>query len=73
MPKPLNVNWGEIRALACSGLSFPEISQKTGIELTRRLAEGAKILQINMLDHVIIGRLFNGHSGYFSFKEAGLV
>ena len=43
------------------------------IRLTRRLAEGARILQINMLDHVIIGRAFGGQPGYFSLKEAGLL
>jgi DNA repair protein RadC len=43
------------------------------IRLTRRLAEGARILQINMLDHVIVGQSFEGRPGYFSFKEAGLV
>jgi len=42
------------------------------IRLTRSLAEGAQILQINMLDHVIIGRPYNSQQGYFSFKEAGL-
>ena len=43
------------------------------IRLTRRLAEGARILQINMLDHVIVGQSFEGRPGYFSFKEAGLI
>ena len=43
------------------------------IRLTRRLAEGARILQINMLDHVIVGQSFEGRRGYFSFKEAGLI
>jgi DNA repair protein RadC len=43
------------------------------IRLTRRLAEGAQILQINMLDHVIVGQSFEGRPGYFSFKEAGLI
>ena len=43
------------------------------IRLTRRLAEGARILQINMLDHVIVGQSFENRSGYFSFKEAGLI
>jgi len=43
------------------------------IRLTRRLAEGAQILQINMLDHVIIGRPSNSQQGYFSFKEAGVL
>jgi len=43
------------------------------MRLTRRLGEGARILQINMLDHLIVGRPFGGRSGYFSFKEAGLL
>ena len=28
-------------------------------------------MQINMLDHVIVGQSFEGRPGYFSFKEAG--
>jgi DNA repair protein RadC len=43
------------------------------IRLTRRLAEGARILQINMLDHVIVGQSFADRPGYFSFKEAGVI
>ena len=43
------------------------------IRLTRRLAEGARILQINMLDHVIVGQSFESRPGYFSFKEAGMI
>jgi DNA repair protein RadC len=43
------------------------------IRLTRRLAEGASILQINMLDQVIVGQSFENRPGYFSFKEAGLI
>jgi DNA repair protein RadC len=42
------------------------------IRLTRRLGEGARILQINMLDHIIVGQSFESRPGYFSFKEAGL-
>ena len=38
--------------------------------ITRRLAEASRVLQINLLDHVIIG---SGQQPYFSFKEAGLV
>jgi DNA repair protein RadC len=48
-------------------------ASESDIRLTRRLGEGARILQINMLDHVIIGRTFGGRPGYFSFKEAGLL
>ena len=43
------------------------------IRLTRRLTEGARILQINMLDHVIVGQSFDSRPGYFSFKEAGMI
>lgn len=41
--------------------------------LTRRLGEGARILQINMLDHMIVGKSVGGRPGYFSFKEAGVL
>ena len=37
------------------------------LELTRRVAAAAEILQINFLDHIIVGH------GYFSFQEAGLL
>jgi DNA repair protein RadC len=43
------------------------------IRLTRRLAEGARILQINLLDHVIVGQSFDGRPGYFAFKEASTI
>jgi len=43
------------------------------IRLTRRLDEGARILQINMLDHIIVGQSLDDRPGYFSFKEAGLI
>jgi DNA repair protein RadC len=41
--------------------------------LTRRLAEAARILQVTLLDHVIIGLPQPGRCGYFSFKEAGVI
>jgi DNA repair protein RadC len=53
-----------------SGESAPSDAD---IRLTRRLAEGARILQINMLDHVIVGQSFDDRPGYFSFKEAGMI
>jgi DNA repair protein RadC len=43
------------------------------LRLTRRLSEAARILQIQMLDHVIIGHPISGRQGYFSFKEAGTI
>jgi len=50
----------------------PSPSQ-TDHSLTRRLAEAAELLQIKLLDHIIIGAPSEGHSGYFSFKEAGVL
>lgn len=41
--------------------------------LTRRLREGAELLQIRLLDHIIIGAPAEGRQPYFSFKEAGVL
>jgi DNA repair protein RadC len=41
--------------------------------LTRRLAEAAKILQITLLDHIIIGAPADGRRPYFSFRETGVL
>lgn len=41
--------------------------------LTRRLQEAASLLQINLLDHIIIGAPNGSASPYFSFKEAGVI
>jgi len=43
------------------------------VRLTRRLADAAKLLQIPLLDHVIVGQPGNGSPGYFSFREAGMI
>ena len=37
------------------------------LQITKRVAAAAQILQINFLDHVIVGR------GFFSFQEVGLL
>lgn len=41
--------------------------------VTRSLVDAAKFMQIEMLDHMIIGRAAEGRLPYFSFREAGLV
>lgn len=46
---------------------------QTDHNLTRRLAEAAELLQIKFLDHIIIGSPSERNSGYFSFKEAGVL
>ena len=37
------------------------------MEITKRVVSAAEILQINFLDHIIVGQ------GFFSFQEAGLL
>lgn len=39
--------------------------------LTRSLSEAARLLQINLLDHIIMGTADGGRSPYFSFRDAG--
>jgi DNA repair protein RadC len=41
--------------------------------LTRQINEAARILHISFLDHVIVGQPAPGQTGYFSFKEAGII
>ena len=41
--------------------------------VTLRMAEAARMLQVNFFDHVIIGSLSEHHAPYFSFREAGVI
>lgn len=41
--------------------------------VTRRITEGAGLLQIRFVDHVVVGESAPGRSPYFSFREAGLI
>lgn len=41
--------------------------------ITRRLLEAARILQITLLDHIILGSPSLAHPAYFSFKDAGIL
>ena len=53
-----------------SGLANPSAAD---LQLTKRIAEGARILNINFLDHVIVGQPIGSRLGYFSFQKAGLL
>jgi len=44
---------------------------KADQRLTSQLAEAASLLQINLIDHVIMGSADGGRCPYFSFREAG--
>ena len=43
------------------------------LQLTSRIVAGARFLEINFLDHVIVGQPMEGRPSYFSFQEAGLL
>jgi DNA repair protein RadC len=45
------------------------------LHVTRQLREAAKAVDIELLDHVIVGRAGSDPTGkgYFSFREAGLL
>ena len=50
----------------------PEPSEED-IELTRKLIEAGKLLNIPVYDHVVIGRPTEEHLGFFSIAASGLV
>lgn len=41
--------------------------------LTRRLVEASGVLQVQLMDHIIIGNADGGRQPYFSFREAGVL
>lgn len=43
------------------------------IQMSRRMSEAAKLLQIRLLDHVIIGVPAEGRLPFYSFREAGVL
>ena len=43
------------------------------LRLTRRIAECARVLQIQFLDHLVVGSPQENRPGYFSFKESGIL
>ena len=43
------------------------------IRITRRLVEAAKVVDVRLLDHVIIGRAKDGQPGFVSLREQGHV
>ena len=43
------------------------------LRLTRRINEASRILQLQLIDHVIIGNPAPGRNSYFSFKEGGVI
>jgi DNA repair protein RadC len=71
--KPAIVNSAFSFILVHNHPSGDRSPSEADLRLTRRLAEGARILQIQLLDHIIIGTPARGRCGYFSCKEAGVI
>jgi len=46
---------------------------RADFQITENLVEAAKIMQIKLLDHLIIGRPSAGKEPYFSFRSAGTI
>jgi DNA repair protein RadC len=53
------------------GITGHPSSSEADLRLTRRILEASKILQLQLIDHVIIGSAAPGRSSYFSFKRRG--
>ena len=58
---------------AARGITGDPSPSEADMRLTRRIVEASRILQVHLLDHVIIGAPAPGRSGYFSFKEGGVI
>jgi DNA repair protein RadC len=59
--------------LAHNHPSGDPLPSKSDLDMSRRMCESAKILQIRLLDHVIIGSPAEGRLPYYSFKQAGII
>ena len=63
----------ESRAARVVAALHCRMPSEAAIRLTRKISEAARLMQIQMLDHVIMGAPANGRPGYFSFKEGGVL
>ena len=41
--------------------------------ITRRMLEAARLMQVEFLDHIIIGKPSPGRRPYYSFRDAGII
>jgi RadC-like JAB domain len=58
---------------AAYGITGDPSPSDADLRLTRRINEASRILQLQLIDHVIIGSPAPGRSSYFSFKEGGVI
>jgi len=62
-------------AYAVSGISGDPAPSSADIQVTRRLREAAQAIDIELIDHVIIGEKAADPTGVgsYSFRNAGLI
>ena len=65
--RPVIIHSAYAFALVHNHPSGEPIASEGDLQLTNRVVAAARILQVNFVDHVIVG------CGFFSFKEAGLL
>jgi DNA repair protein RadC len=58
---------------AICGITGDPSPSEADLWLTRQISEAGKILQLQLIDHVIIGAPAPGRSSYFSFKEGEVI
>jgi hypothetical protein len=58
---------------AARGITGDPSPSEADIRLTRRTVEAGRILELQLIDHVIIGAPAPKRNIYFSFKEAGVI
>jgi DNA repair protein RadC len=54
------------------GITGDPSPSEADFRLTRRTVEAGRILQLQLIDHVVIGAPAPKRNSYFSFKEAGV-
>ena len=62
-------------AYAACGITGDPAPSSADIQVTRQLREAARVLDIELLDHVIVGdtKADPTGRGAYSFREAGLI
>jgi DNA repair protein RadC len=62
-------------AYTAYGISGDPAPSSADVQVTRQLREAAKALDIELLDHVVVGNATNDPlaRGFFSFREAGML
>ena len=64
-----------IRCYAVCGITGDPSPSSADVQVTRQLREVARAVDIEFMDHVVLGEKINEPQGrgYYSFREAGLL